>query len=169
MDNVVSCDLVGSTNIDITGGVISTTGLATTTQLGTKQDTITPATDLSCNSLTTNQLIVDNREYFDTIVIRRPTGFSGNGTDASSYPIILNEIQCWVNAFNLLPDANTTSIFADWVVDKYVDIGQNGSFFASNVNNNVIGLWFITDKMKMFLIEHLVLLLNFTTEKTMRI
>jgi len=87
VDDVVSCDLTGSTNIDITGGVISTTGLATTTQLGNTQDTITTDTDSSCNSLTTDALIVnhslsvDTRKYFDTIVLRRPTDITGETGD----------------------------------------------------------------------------------------
>jgi hypothetical protein len=49
----ISCDLTAGTNIDITDGVISTTGLATTTQLGTKQDEIDNTTDLNVNTLTT--------------------------------------------------------------------------------------------------------------------
>jgi hypothetical protein len=40
VNDIVSCDLTGSTNIDITDGVISTTGL---------QNEITSATYLSCN------------------------------------------------------------------------------------------------------------------------
>ena len=79
VDNVVSCGLVGSTNIEITDGIISTTGLPTTTQLDTKQDEITTSTDLSCNSLNTNQSIVD--DFFDTIVIRRPTDETGGEVD----------------------------------------------------------------------------------------
>jgi hypothetical protein len=54
------------------------------TEINTKQDMITTATDLDCKSLTTNNLEVnggvniDTHTYFDTIVIRRPTGFSGD-------------------------------------------------------------------------------------------
>ena len=58
-DDEISCDLTAGTNIDITDGVISTTGLATTTQLGTKQDEITTDTDLTLNSITTDDLIVN--------------------------------------------------------------------------------------------------------------
>ena len=83
-------------------------------------------------------MIVDDSEYFDTIVIRRPNGTTGGDGTAKSYAIILNEIQCWVNANNLLLDANTTSYFADWVVDKDDDISQFNNNFASKVYNNVI-------------------------------
>jgi len=111
VDNVVSCDLVGSTNIDITDGVISTTGLATTTQLDTKQDEITTSTDLSCNSLNTNQLIVNDNLYFDTIVIRRPTGATYNGTD---FVIALRELQCWVGGSNIMINGDIIPYFAEF-------------------------------------------------------
>jgi len=83
-------------------------------------------------------LIVNDDLYFDTIVIRRPTGFSGGGTTSSEYVIILSEIQLWVNASNRLTDANTTSYFADWAVDKDVDIGHFSSYLATNIYNNII-------------------------------
>ena len=112
-----------SGSVDISGNlVVGTTNIID--EIGTKQDEITTSTDLTLNSLNTNQLIVNDDLYFDTIVIRRPTGFSGDGTDLASYTIILNEIQCWVNANNILIDDNTTSYFADWAEDKDVDIGE---------------------------------------------
>ena len=80
----------------------------------------------------------EDERMFDTLVIRRPTGFSGGGTDPTDYAIVLNEIQCWVNAINLLTDANTTSYFADWAVDKDVNIGQYQNNFASKIHNNII-------------------------------
>jgi len=83
-------------------------------------------------------LIVNDDLYFDTIVIRRPTGFSGDGTDLASYTIILNEIQCWVNANNILIDDNTTSYFADWAEDKDVDIGEYLQTFSTIAHNNEI-------------------------------
>jgi hypothetical protein len=55
-----------------------------TANILTKQTFITSSTDLETNSLTTTQLGVnggvniDTNRYFDTIVIRRPTGFSGD-------------------------------------------------------------------------------------------
>ena len=75
-------------NVDVVGDltaenlIVGSTNLIT--EIGTKQATITIATDLDCNSLTTNNLEVnggvniDTTGYFDTIVIRRPTGFSGD-------------------------------------------------------------------------------------------
>ena len=68
VDNVVSCDLVGSTNIDITDGVISTTGLATTDELDAKQDEITTLTDLTCKTLTTNDLIVNESLNVNNVI-----------------------------------------------------------------------------------------------------
>jgi len=60
-----------SGNVDITGNlVVGTTNKIN--EIGTKQDEITTDTDLSCNSLNTNQLIEDGL-LFDTMVIRRPT------------------------------------------------------------------------------------------------
>jgi len=124
VDDVVSCDLTGSTNIDITDGFISTTGLATTTQLDTKQDEIGSYTDLTCKTLTTQGISVngscdiDTTIYFDTIVLRKedPT--------LSDDFIEINEIQVWINNVNLMVQPNTSSVgyFADWEVDKEVVI-----------------------------------------------
>ena len=41
-----------------------------------------------------------NNTYFNTIVIRRPTGLTGAET---SFTINLNELQVWVNGSNILP------------------------------------------------------------------
>ena len=118
--DVVSCDLTGSTNIDITGGVISTTGL---------QDAITSSTDLTSNLLTTNNLTINNslsvdtRKYFDTIVLRRPTGITG---EAGDFYIALRELQVWINGSNVLQSSGLTSLFANWAVDKEVDLGALG-------------------------------------------
>ena len=53
--------------------------------LAEKQELIIASTNLTCNSLTTNHLDVDNiistSQFFDTIVVRRPTGVSGVGSD----------------------------------------------------------------------------------------
>ena len=43
-----------------------------------------------------------------------------------------------MNANNNLIDDNTTSYFADWAVDKDVDIGQLDDNFSTNVHNNLI-------------------------------
>jgi len=137
VDNVVSCDLAGSTNIDITGGVISTTGF---------QDEITKDTDLSCNSLNTNQLIVNDNFYFDTIVIRRPTKL-GTGQFTG-----IREVQLFVNNVNVLPNIVTQStfivdgtplqdisnipFFIDWS-DTTLDT-NHATFYLSNVVNDII-------------------------------
>jgi len=71
----ISCDLVGSTSIDITNGVISTTGLATTTQLDTKQDEITTDTDLILNSITSNDLIVNETFNVDDVLTYENTKY----------------------------------------------------------------------------------------------
>ena len=136
VDDVVSCDLTGSTNIEITDGVISATGLATTTQLDTKQDTITFSTDLSSNSLNTYQIIVNENLFFNTIVIRRPTLFSG-GSDPN---IVLRELQCWVNDTNILfaNSGTLNAYFASWL-DNSVEIDpSNPDVPASNIHDNNI-------------------------------
>ena len=89
-------------NVDVVGDltaenlIVGSTNLIT--EIGTKQATITIATDLDCNSLTTNNLEVnggvniDTTGYFDTIVIRRPTGFSGD----ANFLMGFRELKCWV-------------------------------------------------------------------------
>jgi len=93
-----------------------TEDLATNTaDILTKQDLITSATDLECNSLTTGDLEVNGnitkKTYFDTIVVRRPTGVSGVGSDR----IGVKELQCWVNGVNIMTDNGLTSYFASWL------------------------------------------------------
>ena len=104
-----------------------TTDLArNTADILTKQPTITTATDLTANSITTNNLEVnggvniDTHTYFDTIVIRRPTGFSG---DANFY-LGFRELQCWVNNSNILFDNadNLISNYALWT-DRDTSLG----------------------------------------------
>jgi hypothetical protein len=105
-----------------------TTDLATNTaDILTKQATITSATDLDCNSLTTNNLEVnksvhiDTSKYFNTIVIRRPTGTSGVVGD---FFISLRELQVWIDAVNLLQTEGITAIFTDWTGDKITAIPE---------------------------------------------
>jgi hypothetical protein len=77
-----------------------------TADILTKQDLITTSTDLNTNSLNTKNISVngevniDANTYFDTIVIRRPTVFSGDG----NFFLGLRELQCWVNNSNILFD-----------------------------------------------------------------
>jgi len=71
---------------------------------------------------------------FDTIVLRRPTGFSGG----NAYYINMKELQCWVNDTNILNDNSTSliSYFAEWS-DKGTDIGNYQSVSpASNIYDN---------------------------------
>jgi len=97
-------------------------------------------------SLTTNQLIVNDDLYFDTIVIRRPTNI-GTGQFTG-----IREVQLFVNDVNVLPDLVTQStfnvdgtplqdiseipFFIDWS-DKTLDI-NHATFYASNVVNDII-------------------------------
>jgi len=116
--------------------ITDTAGLETA--LSGKQATIDGTSDLTSNSLITNDLEVnggvdiDTGEYFDTIVIRRLSG----ATDT----INLNELQVWVNGSNLLVEnsATLTSYFADWSVDKNEDLGSYQGSVASRIYNNVI-------------------------------
>ena len=104
-----------------------TTDLATSTaDILTKQATITTATDLDCNSLTTGDLEVNGgvnittKPHFDTIVFRRPN---------ETPQINLSEIQCWVGGVNILPPNSNDliSYFAIWDTDKSFPSGDTGS------------------------------------------
>jgi hypothetical protein len=82
-----------------------------TANILTKQDTITSSNYFNCNSLTTNHLEVDNiistSQFFDTIVVRRPTEISGVGSDR----IGVKELQCWVNGVNIIINNGLTNYF----------------------------------------------------------
>ncbi len=111
-----------------------------TANILTKQATITTATDLETNSITTNNLEVnggvniDTKTYFDTIVIRRPTGLTGRVDD---FAINLKELQCWVNGVNIMIDNGLTSYYTEWT-DKETDIGFFPNSPVSNIYNNII-------------------------------
>jgi len=133
LDNKV--DDTGSSitgNVTITGDLlIGTTNIIN--EIGTKQDEITTSTDLSCNSLNTNQLIVNDDLYFDTIVIRRPTGITYNGTD---FLIALTELQCW--GYNIMINGDIIRYFAEFT-NKDVDVGSlDATRDVTNINNNNI-------------------------------
>ena len=119
---------------------------------GLKVDTITTIGNVDISgslnvetSLTTNQLIVNDDLYFDTIVIRRPTGY----TAVSEYVIMMRELQLWINDVNVLPITTNDSIniagddlgdtieFANFSTKK-TKISQSTNV-ASNVANDVIG------------------------------
>ena len=50
---------------------------------------------------------IDTTEYFDTIVIRRPTGLLGSDI----FLIDLKELQCWVNGVNIMINNDLTIFF----------------------------------------------------------
>jgi len=108
----------------------------------TKQDLVTSSTNLTANSITLTDLNVhgavdiDPNPYFDTIVIRRPTGFSGDAT----YYLGVRELQCWVNNSNILFDnANDLiSYYALWS-DKETAVGLIGTtslIYDNNIPND---------------------------------
>ena len=114
----------------------------TTADILTKQPLITTATDLETNSITLTDLNVngtlniDPNPYFDTIVRRRPTGFSGDAT----YYLGLRELQCWVNNSNILFDnANDLiSYYALWS-DKETAVRLTGTtslIYDNNIPND---------------------------------
>ena len=86
-------------------------------------------------SLTTNQLIVNDDLYFDTIVIRRPTAVSYND---SNFQILLRELQCWVSGSNILINGDIITYFADFTNNGEEIDSYGEGFLASNINNNVI-------------------------------
>jgi len=110
-------------NVDITGGlsvdIITTTGNVNITG------------DLNVEG----GVNIDTGEYFDTLVVRRPTGTTGRTDD---YRIALRELQVWVNGTNILVEnsASLTSYFALWDTDKNADVGFTNP--ASNIYNNIV-------------------------------
>jgi hypothetical protein len=75
-----------------------------------------------------------NNTYFDTIVIRRPTGLTGRVDD---FVIKLKQFQCWVNGVNIMIDNGLTSYYAEWT-DKDTDIGFISNSPAGKMYNNII-------------------------------
>jgi hypothetical protein len=113
--------------------------LATNTaDILTKQPLTTNATDLETNSIfIEGNLNLKKTTYFDTIVIRRPTGITASGNNTNI--INLNELKVWVNGSNILVEnsAILTSYFAVWA-DKQIDNGDFHNYPASNIYNNII-------------------------------
>ena len=95
--------------------------------------------NLTSKSLTTGNLLIeggvdiDTGEYFDTLVLRRPTGNTGVTDD---YFIIGREIQLWVNGSNVLTCSGVNAYYADWSVDK--NTPKNFNLDPSGSINNVI-------------------------------
>ena len=78
--------------------------------------------------------MISTSQFFDTIVVRRPTGVSGIGSNR----IGVKELQCWVDGVNIMIDNGLTSYFASWL-NKEVDTGsQNASTLSTNAYNNSI-------------------------------
>jgi hypothetical protein len=106
--------------------------------LAEKQELINSSTNLICNSLTINHLEVDNSistsQFFDTFVVRRPTGVSGVGSDR----IGVKELQCWVNGVNIMIDNGLTSYFTSWLDKEVAIASQNVSTPSTNAYNNII-------------------------------
>jgi hypothetical protein len=106
--------------------------------LNAKQATITSSINFNFNSLTINHLEVDTiistSQFFDTIVLRRPTGVSGVGSNR----VGVNELQCWVNGVNIMINNGLTNYFANWL-NKEADIGsQNVATLSTNAYNSII-------------------------------
>ena len=80
----------------------------------------------SSNLMSSIKSTHENDLSFDTIVIRRPTGYSGD----TNFYLNLYELQVWVSDNNILPQ-NATSFFSLWD-DKDNDIGQYSQNYASN-------------------------------------
>ena len=70
-----------------------------------------------------HSLSVDTRKYFDSIVLRRPTGITG---EAGDFYIALRELQVWIGGSNLLQSSGLESFFVNWAVDKEEDLGSLG-------------------------------------------
>ena len=152
----ITSDLVvGSTNIitelgtkqdEINDGdltIAKTSGLQTA--LDNKQDEITTDADLTLNSITTTDLVVNESlninnvityekyRQFDTLVIRR-------FDNTSTLHLNLNEIQVFVNNDNILFPNPTglTSYFADWS-DKFTPIApRTVNTGTEKVHDNLI-------------------------------
>jgi len=106
-------------SVSITGDlIVGTTNIIT--EIGRKQDDLTTDTDLTLNSITLNEFIVNNNlnmdngitylaSEFNTLVIRR----FDESTDVN---FNLNELQIWVNDVNILPSNISTlnAYFANW-------------------------------------------------------
>ena len=123
--------------------IAKTSGLQTA--LDNKQDEITTDADLTLNSITTTDLVVNESlnidnvityekyRQFDTLVIRR-------FDNTSTLPFNLNEIQVFVNNDNILFPNPTglTSYFADWS-DKFTPIApRTVNTVTEKVYNNII-------------------------------
>jgi hypothetical protein len=116
--------------------------------LNGKQATITSSTDLECNTMTTKSLEVDTSVLFNTTVLRRPTGITG---EAGDYFLAFRELQCWVNGSNLLQSTLTTktAMFSNFLINEEVDLGALGSTSSAiNIYDNSFGTEFDTHSIE---------------------
>jgi len=161
----ISCDLTAGTNINITDGVISTTGLQNELTSGTnitiEGDEISCDLTAGTNIDTTNGVIsstggggttiddttdldvksittknlIVKTDFINTIVIRRPTGAIG-----FDFNINLSELQCWVNGANILALNSSTLIgYFALFTNNDTDIGSLlDTTPASNIYYDII-------------------------------
>ena len=139
----ITGDLVVVGDLTANNVIVGSTNLVT--EINTKQDLITTATDLDCNSLIKTNLEVngginlDTNTYFDTIVIRRPTGFSGD----ANFFLGLRELQCWVNNSNILFD-NAIDLISNYALWTDKDTSLGGST-EKVYDNNFIASYDVID------------------------
>jgi hypothetical protein len=73
---------------------------------------------------------------FDTIVIRRPTGYSG---DEGNHFLNLRELQCWVNNSNILFDnSNSLTPYFSYWYNKNINIGNFNGGSPIHIFDNII-------------------------------
>jgi len=80
-----------------------------------------------------NNIISYDSKKFNTIVLRGPSGVSGNTT----FSISLIEFQVWVNSVNILPTDISSTCFSLWT-NTDEDIGNFVSEIASYIYDEII-------------------------------
>jgi hypothetical protein len=94
-------------------------------------------TDIASNTAVN---IISTSQFFDTIVLRRPTAINGVGSDRMG----VKELQCWVNGVNIMIDNGLTSYFTSWL-NKDTNTGSQNvatpSTLAYNNDINDIGVF----------------------------
>ena len=105
------------------------------TNILNKQNTITNTTNLECNNFNVNGVLnIEKNLFFDTIVIRRPTDFSGD----FAYYIGIRVFQCWVNdSYILFDNANNLISYYTLWGDNELPVGFLGSSTALIYDNTI--------------------------------
>ena len=80
-----------------------------------------------------DNIITYDSKKFNTIVVRRPSGVSGNSTNSIS----LIEFLVWVNSVNILP-TNVSSIYFSLWTNKDEDIGHYGPEAPERIYDEII-------------------------------